>query len=136
MWFRKKKPVEWSKGAYRRWLRAHRPPFQWFFELDENAQELLARLGAEYVDECVEVGQQVSTEAQKATEVEELHRLAVGLAQKARPGVSTPPTPTPATSMAGMTERRAQKVATKQAERDAGRSLFGQPPDPAVGGTA
>lgn len=37
--------VQLTDDAYRRWLRAWRPPFAWFLGLPETEQEALAQLG-------------------------------------------------------------------------------------------
>ena len=36
---------ELSEGSYDRWLRAHRPPFEWFLSLEVEHQEAIAALG-------------------------------------------------------------------------------------------
>lgn len=52
MWpFRKSKTriPELSNLAYSRWLRAVRPPFEWFLSLTEDEQETLACLGEDHL---------------------------------------------------------------------------------------
>lgn len=47
--FRRRRPpapaLNLTEGAYDRWLRAHRPPFEWFLGLPPEHQEALASLG-------------------------------------------------------------------------------------------
>lgn len=46
MFFRRKAPpITLTNDAYVRWLRAQRPPFEWFLELGELEQEQLAQHG-------------------------------------------------------------------------------------------
>lgn len=58
MFTKKKKEVKEivatvSNDSYRRWLRAHRPDFNFFFSRSELEQEQLAIIGDEYTEEMV-----------------------------------------------------------------------------------
>jgi hypothetical protein len=55
MFFRKRKPpTDITAAAYRRWLRAGRPPFDIFLGLDEDSQEGLAELGDAHTQDLCE----------------------------------------------------------------------------------
>lgn len=47
MFFKKKRVPECNNDSYVRWLRAQRPPFEWFLLLSELEQEQLATHGDE-----------------------------------------------------------------------------------------
>ena len=56
---RRKAPVEvqCTQAAFRRWLRAQRPPLTWFLALAEDEQQVLADLGEQQArDLCVGIG--------------------------------------------------------------------------------
>lgn len=50
--FGRKKTADISEDAYRRWLRAQRPQWNWFFRRSEMEQEGMARLGDDYIQDC------------------------------------------------------------------------------------
>ncbi len=52
MFWRRKKP-ELTADAYRRWLRAFRPPMDLFVSASEVEQEGLATLGDAYAEDCI-----------------------------------------------------------------------------------
>ena len=55
--FGRKKTADISEDEYRRWLRAQRPKWDWFFRRSEMEQEGMARLGDDYTqDFCVGIG--------------------------------------------------------------------------------
>jgi|SRR5688572_1613859 len=60
--------VDLVAGAYRRWLRAQRPPFEWFMVQDEDSQEWMAMLGDQYV---AGVAEDVTAQAKQAVTSEE-----------------------------------------------------------------
>ncbi|MHC4180084.1 MAG: hypothetical protein ACYSWU_21480 [Planctomycetota bacterium] len=43
--------VKLTNLAYGRWLRANKPPFEWFLARDEDEQETLATIGDEFTQE-------------------------------------------------------------------------------------
>lgn len=47
-WRKKSTPPEITSGGFARWLRAGRPPFEWFAELPEAFQDHLAELGDQH----------------------------------------------------------------------------------------
>ena len=56
MFFRRKPApeppaVDVTNDAFRRWLRAHRPPLLWFLGLSEDEQETLALIGDEHAQQ-------------------------------------------------------------------------------------
>lgn len=60
MFFRRKaQPIQLTNDAYVRWLRAQRPPFEWFLELGELEQEQLAQHGD---DQWAAVAETIATE--------------------------------------------------------------------------
>lgn len=115
MFRRKPQPPSVTNEAYRRWLRAWRPPFAWFLGLPDADQEQLAILGDERSqDLAVAVGYAVAdpsladaglaAAAGDAAGEEQLAlRLAAGLAERlAKP--AAPPKPVP--TLAGFGRRR------------------------------
>ena len=137
--FRRKKAPELTNDAYRRWLRAQRPPLALFLGLSELEQEALAELGDEHAaDFAVAVGYAVAdpqaadagvsaAQGDAAGDESLALRLAEGLAQKL--AGRTPPPPVPAGSMpretlAGFSGRR--QVEHKHPRRS---TLFGRPAD-------
>ena len=142
MWtFRRKPPTpppELTNDGFRRWLRAHRPPLQWFLGLSEIEQETLAGIGDEYAaraaldigyavrdPELAEAGMAAmagdpSGEAVLAQRVAQA--MASKLAQAAQPATAKP-----ADSFAGLGSRR-QSVILEKPERT--RTFLGRSPDP------
>lgn len=127
-----------TSDAYRRWLRAQRPPFVMFLGLSEDEQEHLAQLGEEHALDVIEgfaaamsnpsalvsasaaaevAGSAVPTEQ----EVDLVTRVATESARRIL-GAGAVARPT----MAGMSERRAARVHREAAEK----RLFGRPGTP------
>jgi len=50
---RRKTPPTVTNESYRRWLRAHRPSWAWFFGLTELEQEQLALIGDEHLQDLI-----------------------------------------------------------------------------------
>ena len=46
--------IELTEESFDRWLRAQRPPFEWFLGQPEDVQEALAARGDRYVEDCNE----------------------------------------------------------------------------------
>jgi hypothetical protein len=44
--------IELTEESFDRWLRAQRPPFEWFLGQPEDVQEALAARGDRYVEDC------------------------------------------------------------------------------------
>lgn len=150
MWPFKKQPKvgELSNVAYARWLRAGSPqPLVEFLTYDEDHQETLAGIGDDYIEDVAE------TNAGAIADV--LTAMAEGLAEGgAQPpdaggdegdyaanlalgalGAKTPQNrprqprgPRPL-SMAGVTERRAERIQADQDDADAPKRLAGFLPD-------
>lgn len=135
--------LDLTNDGYRRWLRAQRPPFEWFIGLEATSQEALANLGdAHAIDLCVALATAVTSASVASpakgqqTEEQVLRDLVNGAASKFLDGLAAAHPPVVATSrpvqepsMGGITERREQRVADEQVAADSGRSLFGRPPD-------
>lgn len=69
-WTRRELPLVTSE-VYGRWLRAQRPPFQWFAELGELEQEALAGVGDGYVENlAIAIGFAVQDPAAAASGVD------------------------------------------------------------------
>ncbi len=136
MWpFQPKHPpeVELTNETYSRWLRAQRPPWDWYLRQPSLIQEQLAILGDEYVFGVAET----VAEDQKPTqeqEVDAVRKIASELIQK-QLGRQAPQTPvrdippTPPLSMGGVTKRRQERQQADQKERDMSRMFLGRRPD-------
>ena len=127
MWRRKVKPVatvELTTAMYERWLRAQRPPFEWFAGLTEVEQEHLARTGDEYV-----MGVAESVTPEPKGEDQALEKMAADYIKKTLGGAGTPQAPRPVASMGGVTRRREEKETERRMKDDERKSLFGRKPD-------
>lgn len=135
---RKVQDVEVGVNAYERWVRAHKPPFDWFMRQTEEVQQALAEVGHAYDEDiCIGIGYavqspQVAEAGLDATTNSEsemtLLEQIVGLAtSKARSAPAQPASPT----MGGIGERRKQAESERRESIDQGRSLFGRKPDSA-----
>lgn len=146
MFFRRKPTPEITTDAFRRWLRAHRPPWQGFFALSELEQDQLATIGDEYSqDFAVAVGYAVvdpqvadagisAAEGDTGAEETLVRRLAAGFAAKLAQQTAAPiapPVDMPRESFAGFGERR------HESHDDGKRKprLFGREPDTPQEGT-
>lgn len=141
MFRRRQPPLVLTADAYRRWLRAQRPPLADFVRLSDVEQEALALLGDEYVqDAIVAVGYALADpraadaglDAQRGTESGEetlVRRLAGEFATsilRRREAATPPPLPTkmPRESLAGLGARK--KFETVDKSRRAAPTLFGK----------
>ena len=132
-----------------RWLRAQRPPFQWFFEQPELVQETLAKLGDDHALDLIQgfasaaAHPQALVDGLEAThnpEAEDriLRRGILDLIGTVMQRQAPTAPPKPPATMGGMGERKATKAAAGQAKKDDGRSFMGRRPDlqtPARNGT-
>ena len=136
MTFWRRKPLpELTNAAYQRWLRAQRPPFQWFLERTEIEQEHLAQMGDEHAqDFALAVGYAVrdpevaeagvaAAQGDMAGEEALARRLAATFAQRIQ---QQRPAAPPPTTMSGLGQRKEAAQAAKAAQ---GPRLFGRPPD-------
>jgi len=134
MFWSKKQP-DLTNEAYERWLRAQRPPFDWFLALSEVEQEQLAMMGdANVQDVVVAMGYAIrdpeaadagmsAAEGDTDAEATLATRLAQGFAskllqmQRAERAAQTPQEPPlpSARTMSGFGERRQQEE-TQRAE--------------------
>lgn len=146
MIFRRRKPApvpEITNDGFRRWLRAHRPPLQWFFALAVEEQEVMASIGDEFaVRSALDIGYavrdpQLAEDGMKAAggdaaaEASLALRLARGVAEAIERRAAPAPQPAPPQGFAGLGARRVSDVA--HAPRRS-RSLFGREPDSKGGG--
>lgn len=147
--FKRRKPptVTLSNDAYARWLRAQRPPLQWFLGLDAETQEQLAILGdARMEDLCIAIGYAVQdprlaeagldAEGNPDSEEELVKRIALGAVDRilgnpsqvaAKEPVTPPPEPL---TMGGITRRKEERRESEQATARSRMRLFGREPDP------
>lgn len=136
--FRRKPSLELSEAAYGYWLRAQRPPLEWFLGLDAPTQATLAELGDEYVaDVAVAIGYGVADPALAEAgisaridpEAEEdlLRRVSAEAAQRVL-GREEAPDVAPVT-MAGWAQRQTIRQDTEQRTKDEARSFLGRAPD-------
>ena len=142
MFFRRKALPNITQDGYSRWLRAQRPPFEWFSKLSELEQEALATIGDSHASELVEglamalgeheavaAGVDVRAAVGGDAGVEETlaRQLAAGMAAKLSQGAQeTKPAGVrmPTETLAGLGERKTE-------EHDHGRQprLFGREAD-------
>lgn len=131
--------VELDNAAFRRWLRAGRPPFVWFLEQDAETQEQLALLGdAQERDRCVGIGYAVrnpeaaavglSAGGERDDEASMVARLAAEALAKMRQQTAARAASAPV-SMAGVVGHAQAAAATRKAAEHASRSWLGEPPD-------
>jgi len=117
----KRKLPELTNEAFSRWLRAQRPPWEWFLTQPELIQEQLAILGDEYV---FEIGQAVADSVPKNEEAM-AREMAADAASRLIKGETL--------SMGGLTERRDTFQRAVQHNKDSGRTLMGRKPDEVAG---
>jgi|DEB0MinimDraft_4_1074332.scaffolds.fasta_scaffold41297_3 hypothetical protein len=143
MIFRRRTIPTVTNDAYRRWLRAQRPAWAWFFGLTELEQEQLALLGDEHTqDLIVSLGYAIQDPAladasigaqQGEARGEEAlaKRLVDGLAARilARQDAPQAPKPRsmPSATLAGFGSRTQAAAAPKAGRRTP--QLFGRPAD-------
>lgn len=124
---RKPKTTEIEPAQYALWLRAQRPPFDWFMRQPALVQQALANEGDAYIQDCIALGSGVAEDEEQAA-----MRLAGSLVSKLSGAgngpTSAPPVHHPIT-MAGVGERRREAEKARQDANVAGRSLFGREPD-------
>ncbi len=144
MFFRRRPKPPLTADAYRRWLRAQRPPLLDFLHLSDVEQEALALLGDEYAqDAIVAIGYALADpraadaglDAQRETgdgEESLARRLAADLASSIlrrrgaaqEPAAPAEPTRMPRESLAGLGARKKFEAIDKA--RRAGPTLFGR----------
>lgn len=135
-------------SAYARWLRAWRPPLQWFIQQSEEGQEALAAVGDRYAGDLIvdlgyatqdpklaEDGVTQDTDGADETKAQRLANAVVARI-KAQRGQANgpslpklPPDPFPSSqplTMVGSEQRRAESDLRR---REAGPRLFGRKPD-------
>ncbi len=134
--FRRKALPELTTDAYKRWLRAHRPPWLFFLGLSELEQESLARLGDEWVATCaqevVDQTQDVQDEDSRV-QTAAARALAALTPQAAAPMPQERPVlpvdPAPSRSMAGVTRGREEAQTARERQKANGVHLFNRAPD-------
>lgn len=144
MFGRKRREVELTNEAYARWLRAQRPPFEWFLGRSEVEQEALAMQGDEYTRGlALDIGYAVvnpevaeaGVDAPQNPQSEEtlLKQVMAGAVEhvlsKSRNGASGAREPDSSLTLAGVAERREKAKKARQEEIDASRSFLGRKPD-------
>lgn len=128
MWpFKKPDEVELTSAVYSAWLRAQRPPWQWFLRQPPMIQEGLALEGDDYLRQCISMGVE---DGQAETEQDALQRLAVETHQRVMEGRNTtqnaPGASRPLT-MGGLGKRQEERDKARQEETPEPR-LFGRAP--------
>lgn len=128
-------PQEITSQSYERWLRAQRPPFEFFFGLSELEQETLARCGDDYQqDICLAIGHALrdpvaaelgarAASGDKTAEATLLDRIARASGARA-------PMPPPRPAMGGFRDRQALREHKRREKKANGASLLGNPPEP------
>ena len=131
--------------GYGLWIRAQRPPLQWFASLTQIEQEALAKVGDTYVENVAvalamaihdPVAASDGLDAQhgdRDAEAALVQRMADAAAVKIasamrRQPAAAPSRPEPPPSMGGLKERQEARVRAERAARAENRSLFGQRP--------
>ena len=116
-----------TNDAYRRWLRAHRPPFQWFMEQTEQTQEGLASLGDEFTIGCMEdaVAQHQPVAGDQPTG-DIVRDMILEEVRKAMPKQDDDPS---MVKMAGALQRRADAERERREVIGQSRRLMGRMPD-------
>ncbi len=135
MWpFRKQIPtVDLTNETFAWWLRAQRPPWDWFLRQPDLIQAQLATLGDDYLAQCVELGSSMAGDSPESDE-DATRRLVVTAAEalmgsKRGPVAPQAPLPSPPLSMAGVTQRQEEREQAEQNGKDEMRRLFGRAPD-------
>ena len=140
-WFKKKSPVvlDLDEAAFERWLRAHRPPFEWFLGLPGPEQEALAQLGDAYAaDVMIATGYAIrdpdaanaglTAETDVDAEAALVQKIAAAAVQKM---VKAEPEKTPepeALTMGGVIERRKQAEKAREEKRNQSKVFLGRRP--------
>jgi len=155
-WPWSKKSIDMTSDAFSRWLRAMRPPFDWFHRQSELVQEQLAKIGDDHFDALgIDLAQGIALALQdpeivaataksdagdSAGDEAIAKRMAANLLGKFLGHSQTPPEEpqrpgepwfeSPAETMAGIGERRIQRANERQEERDRmGTRLLRRAPD-------
>lgn len=143
-----KPETELSEVGFERWLRAGRPPFDWFARQPEDAQEVLAQIGDHYVADLVvgfaaarvdpvAAAEGLDAPSDPDAEAALARRVALGLVERIRArdgprnGPRTAPV-VPAPSMGGLGERRGERQEQSEKPREERRSFLGRPADEEV----
>jgi len=132
----KKDVPEVTNASYARWLRAGRPPFEFFLGLSDLEQECLAGIGDEFVqDICVAIGYGVadpqaadaaiSAVDDPAEEEALLRQMVAGAARRSLGNDDAPPGPT----MGGVSERGRATRRAREIQRVNEKSFLGQKPE-------
>ena len=133
-------------AAYRNWLLAGKPPFQWFAEQDTVTQEGLAKLGAEHAEAERLAGAAVVLEGVERLLVDAIAGIEAAMALPGPGGAQQVPPPVPGRpahfgsqgaakppTIAGIRDRQVEADAAAKADRDKCRSFLGRRPDPEPG---
>ena len=134
MWPFKKKLPELTNDVYAMWLRAQRPPWEWFLRQPELVQAQLAIIGDDYTeDQAVAIGAAVRNPVAAAAgagdeDAEEALAIMLTSAHGAQNGAQSP-VEKPRPTMGGVTKRRVDRVQKAQQDRDEASSFMGQKPD-------
>jgi len=138
--FKRQPPLRLTNDAYNRWLRAMRPPLEFFLARSELEQEQLATQGDEYVEDVVlAIGQAVANpgaadahlrahRGDVAGEIKLAQMMAQSVAQRLvgtkQAQDATPPPP----SMAGFGKRQRETATIQGKNITADAELFGKTP--------
>lgn len=147
MIFRRRKAavqVDLDEGGFRRWLRAHRPPLQWFLALPVDQQEAMAAIGDEFaVRAALDIGYavkdpQIAEAGVKAAggDAEAEESLAIRLARSFAESIQRreeAPRATPSEPASGLAGFGARRVSEILPSHRRSRTLFGKTPDPKGG---
>lgn len=107
--------------TYLRWLRSHRPPFDWFITQDPLKQEAMAALGDDYVEHCVAISQP-EPPSKEESERDAMEAVAEQMARKIMQA-------NPKVTSAGFKERAARSAEARKAAADSAKSFMGRQPD-------
>lgn len=141
------KEVSCSMLGYARWLRAQRPPFDWFFSMNEDEQEALAQVGdgatsnlaleiAEAIHNPELRAAEVQGDSQKVEEtlaMQIAEHVAEGMARRHGVGRQPAPAPQAPATVEGPTLSGIKKDEfefRRTSDTPGGNSLFGKPADP------
>lgn len=140
-----KKIIDLDEAAFSRWIRAQRPPWEWFLTQSMEIQEALAQIGDEHSrDLCLGIGWSIrnpddaalgadalngNIEAEEALAAKAAANAVSEILQRTAQPVARSAGPRPL-SMSGFGQRVAKKVVERQSKAREGKSLFGRLPDP------
>lgn len=141
---RKKKAFALDAVAFENWIRAHRPPIEWFVGLDPITQKGLADIGDGVTFDTVSALADAMSNAPALTAghgasgqseaLQAANAILEGMRRRAStqpdPEPKPPAAPTGPVSMSEAPKVRAEREARRQATKNEGRSLLGQKPDP------